>query len=750
MSGGTGRWDGPVGGTGLWADGVIFGGKNWSGPTAPLPGDVVHFSRQMDQTYTVFFNGAPTNRQLKVHTGDVTFLLDGKTYTLTSADPASVIVGDVSGHSAKLTLSGGTLQSEDAFLGDATTATGTMVAGAGSNWSNSGSLVVGAAGTGTLTVRDGGQVSNTAVYVGGGSGSSGQVTVAGSGSNWSNSGSLYVGYRGTGTLTVQDGGEVSNVIGNIGDDANSVGQVTVTGSGSKWSNSDVLSVGMWGTGTLTVQQGGQVSNKSGYIGNRSGSNGQVAVTGSQSKWSNSGRLYVGHRGTGTLTVQDGGQVSNSDGVIGYYDGSSGHVTLTGSGSNWSNSGDLNVGHEGTGTLAIRDGGHVYVNDTLEVWGTDDSVVVDRGTLSVGALRGPTGVRIELNDPVGGPAALTFHGKGTDDTFSEAIGDRPGGTGSFCKAGANELTLTGLLSYSGSTYVDEGTLVLPQGMYVPGDTVQIADGATLRAGNILNRAVSGEGTIAVEGDSLLVGDMASTDGFRFDGHLDVAGNTVMLLDADVAELGTLTTLGPGGRLDSLGGVQLGPASSVDPARLLSADGSATIDSNFTNNGRINGPAGDEWLKFNYDVGGAGSYTGNVVFSGDFSPGNSPAAVSLENFLLDPTSSLLMEIGGTQPGRQYDQLVVSGLAELGGMLELELLNDYTLDPAVSYQLITGSTTSRFAGVLGLSPGWDIFYTPSAVLIAVPEPSTLVLLLTGLTALLVAGMRRCRLGCLSKSEA
>ena len=93
-------------------------------------------------------------------------------------------------------------------------------------------------------------------------------------------------------------------------------------------------------------------------------------------------------------------------------------------------------------------------------------------------------------------------------------------------------------------------------------------------------------------------------------------------------------------------------------------SLILNKTLENNGTIKGPSGNDWLTFSSKVTGAGDFEGNVLFANVFSPGNSPASVSLENVCFDATNVLKMEIGGITAGDDYDQLIVSGTAELGG--------------------------------------------------------------------------------------
>ena len=238
-----------------------------------------------------------------------------------------------------------------------------------------------------------------------------------------------------------------------------------------------------------------------------------------------------------------------------------------------------------------------------------------------------------------------------------------------------------------------------------------------------------------------------------GTLNVGGNAVVIFSADTAILGSQTNLGPGGSLTALNGVQLGNATSVDATKVLTATGNATINGNFVNNGVVNGPTGSgQELKFTQAVKGAGSTTGNIEYAGSYHVGNSPDAVPVQNVLLDPTSTLIMEFAGDVPGSGYDQLEISGLATLNGTLDLSMFNGYSLDPSHSYEIINGPTTGQFAEVTGLPSGWQVSYSADGVTVvsSVPEPSTFALLAAGAIALAGYGWRKRRVARTAKPAA
>jgi len=232
--------------------------------------------------------------------------------------------------------------------------------------------------------------------------------------------------------------------------------------------------------------------------------------------------------------------------------------------------------------------------------------------------------------------------------------------------------------------------------------------------------TGGGTQTLAGSNGWTGPTNVSQGvLALSGGLTAAGQQVSI--ASTAELRTSGTLDRG----------------VNNDGTFTATGALSVSRAFANGGVVHGPGGPNWLTFNNDVTGEGDYTGNVKFSHSFSPGNSAAHVDLENVVFDLPNTLVMEVGGLTPGSQYDQLDVSGLATLGGTLQLSFLDGFAPSLGQEFDLIHGSTTGRFGQVLGLPEGWRLEYPAGGVTLT-PEPATLTLLAAGL-GVLVARRRK-----------
>jgi len=330
-----------------------------------------------------------------------------------------------------------------------------------------------------------------------------------------------------------------------------------------------------------------------------------------------------------------------------------------------------------------------------------------------------------------------------------------GSGGFTKSGAGRLTLpeANTLSSTGSIAIAQGTLAAPFGVSHSGGGITLATGGTLEAGVSVKRAVTGTGTVTAT-DDLTIGSSSQSGQFNqggapgVGGTLNIGSNALVILAKDTAILGSQTNLDEGGSLITLHGAQLGNAKTVDETKVLTATGNAMFDSDFVNNGIVHGPiGGGEKLTFTQFVTGGGTLTGNIEFKGTYSPGNSPAIVSVGNVLLDPTSVLIMEFAGDTLG-MYDQLDIYGVAALNGTLDLDLLYGFTPSADQHFDIFDGKTTGEFARIIlpelssGLSWNTSNLYSTGVISISgVPEPSALALLCGGCLGLLGYRWRRRR---------
>jgi autotransporter-associated beta strand protein len=397
--------------------------------------------------------------------------------------------------------------------------------------------------------------------------------------------------------------------------------------------------------------------------------------------------------------------------------------------------DLTGANPSLNALSFSNSNYTLSNGSLTLNGGSGTatVTVSSGTQSIST---PITLASNANFAINGGALL--------------LNSTIAGSGGFTKSGTGGLTLpeSNTLSSTGSIAIAQGSLMAPFGISHGGGGIILAAGANLQAAGQVNRAVAGTGAVTATGD-LFIGNSQQTGQFNqggasgVGGSLNIGGNALVILSADTAILGSQTNMGPGGSLMALNGAQLGNPTSVDVTKILTATGSAQIHASFVNNGVVNGPTGiGQELTFNEAVTGAGSTTGNVEYAASYRPSNSPDEVSVQNLLLDPTSTLIMELDGTTPGSGYDQLDISALAMLNGVLDVDLLNGFSPSAGESFQILDGPTTGSFAQINtpalnnGLSWNTGDLYTNGTISV-VPEPSTLSLLAAA-AAIGLAGYR------------
>ncbi len=437
-----------------------------------------------------------------------------------------------------------------------------------------------------------------------------------------------------------------------------------------------------------------------------------------------GGTYIGSP-TGTtilypngLMIIDGGTVS-----LGFLEGQGGRINLL--------RGSLSI----VGDVAVRNGGPLGENLFLG----DDTSLSLTGLLGVDPY-----ARLVLQGGSLIASGLMVEGTFEFDSGTLSFLDSPrifvGPTGSFETtppfantgrielmgggarvAGAGALTNAGLIlgggeiakpttnTASGEIRATSGDYLLFSGLNGPNagrislqsGTVEFSQGLT----NAASGLITGRGTLIVGGTGLLnQGSMAFSAGIT-----DVFGDVALTSGAKIITTGAGTT---------------------------------TFWDDVIHNGvEIRTSAGCASVFFG-SVSGSGPFTGTgtVYFEGDLSPGSSPAEVSFESdMVLGTAARLLVEVGGTTSGTEYDVLDFGGRAVLNGTLEVALIEGFVpqagerfdilnFDPA----LLAGAFDAVELPTLPSGLAWDrsSLYTQGVVAV-VPEPATLALLGLGLAA-------------------
>jgi hypothetical protein len=134
-------------------------------------------------------------------------------------------------------------------------------------------------------------------------------------------------------------------------------------------------------------------------------------------------------------------------------------------------------------------------------------------------------------------------------------------------------------------------------------------------------------------------------------------------------------------------------------ISSGGGPVTFYDDVVNNGEIRTNVNSFSVYFGSYSGNGDTGTGTVIMEGDLKPGSSPGTMAFGGDLsFGPQASLEIEIGGLIAGSEYDQVTVADDISLGGMLDVSLINPFSLSPGQSFEIIdvSGVLSGTFLGL------------------------------------------------------
>lgn len=437
----------------------------------------------------------------------------------------------------------------------------------------------------------------------------------------------------------------------------------------------------------------------------------------------------------------------------------------------------------TGSVARFTGFHEHIQNvtlaggTLRSFGTgkyqSEDFILD-GDLTV---TGGTASSIVLTNGMALNGTRTF-------TVADATGDAAAdltvdatirNSGALVKNGAGTLVLLSMTNaYPGSTTVNGGRLVVSGKVYKVGYTtgpvVTLNTGGTLALNSFsydtagsLGELAFGNGRVVINGGAVEItgpseaiarGFTVDTNGGAF--RAAAAGQTVTLqVGGESANLpvgGLLELSGPGnlrvekpvvdnGALtgglikDGTGTVTLAAVNTYKGPTLVS-NGTLVVEGQIDTGGVVVAAGGT--------LMGAGTVAGLIVSDGTVAPGTSPGQLTSIDYTQNAGGTLVLEIGGTTAGTQYDQLIVANAATLSGTLTVQLINGYVPTTNDVFDIVTATSV---AGVFtatnlpALSGGdtWVVTYLPTGVRLTVtnaPSISGFDLYATAITNALERG--------------
>ncbi|MEX2168636.1 MAG: autotransporter-associated beta strand repeat-containing protein [Pirellulales bacterium] len=484
------------------------------------------------------------------------------------------------------------------------------------------------------------------------------------------------------------------------------------------------SVRKWGPGTTTL------SGTNSYSGITAADSGTLAISADANLGTPPGafNLYQFQFFGGTLRATQSFTMAATRGISFSFLGGTIEVdatkTLT-----YPNSLSLSTG------MMTKDGAGALALEGLEIGGTA-TVNLSGGTLrfdnysraASGTFNFNSGtIQLAGNRDVGSDAAIA-------DLFgaAPAISTGKGLTVEGTATLAKPLTIDGgtfkanslVIGAGGALDFDRGILELTGGTITGLANLAVPTNGEFRASGVQALRITGAAgsTISATGN-LTLGNAAAVNGFGTQGTLQVGANSVTLLDAndvvfDSLALATLGSAGSPGTLNAANGLTLDFGGNVTGFGAVSTPNN--VAKPMINNGHITGNSVAQRITLPGYVKGVGTFN-HVNFTGTFDPGLSAAFTTVGSIALAPTSTLIMELGGTSRGGQYDAILASGNLGLGGALNVTLIDGFNPAAGHTYDLFDWSTRSgTFASInlpalAGLAWNTSQLYTTGALSLA-----------------------------------
>jgi autotransporter-associated beta strand protein len=481
--------------------------------------------------------------------------------------------------------------------------------------------------------------------------------------------------------------------------------------------------------------------------------------------------------TGVTTVNGGtldlGTVSGNFGAaVTVTGGAANNSIIVGNGLFVQGNGLLNTGISGGGAGFGARGGNLTVN----VGGSGGMINRNSGgTLGLGQMifgsttsdsRVIVQNEIGLNN-FGGTRDITVNtGTGTASAEIAGVisGGTAGGVSGFVKLGAGDLVLSNANTYTGTTTINAGRVVIGH--------AQALQFSALNTDNAGRVTATGFSTPTIGG----VTGAASLSTLINTGYTGITtltinpqtgqSQTYSGVIADGAAGMNLVKSGAGTQIFNAAQTYTGSTTISGGTLTLGASGSLANSSAIINNATfdVSAVTGGFSVGAAQTLGGSGTVNGAVTVNGNLAPGTSPGVLTFSS-PLTLAGTTTMEINGLTRGTEYDGINTgSGLLTYGGALSISF-GSATSDGS-SYQLFNiggGGYTASFSSIsiggtysisssapvggvwTGTTSGFTFTFTEAdgslAITSAIPEPSSAAAL-AGLGALgLIATRRRRR---------
>lgn len=451
---------------------------------------------------------------------------------------------------------------------------------------------------------------------------------------------------------------------------------------------------------------------------------------------NNGGVFRKSGGTGLSTV---GGVFNNTGVV---EVQTGTLQLPGGTSSGSFTVSPGAALEFATTLQIPQN----VSGTVIVPAT--SALRFTGFLSTTNFTGPTQINGQIVASNGNanfdavasaglaPSSISVTAPGAAASALRFVGPISTGAVSIATQGilavAGTLTVNGPFDWTSGDHGDvnnPGTTILNGGMTLSGTGSRQLIARTLTNSNNGSIVWTG-GPLTVTASSVINNSLGSTFEVQTENDLNGGTGVNVLNNAGTFRKSAGTTN------STIVGIGVQNSGLIDAAagtlEFANSNFTQTSGSTLLNGGSIT-KIGNS-MQINGGVIGLGAGTAAGTITGSVTLGNTVASMvprpggagmlNITGNYTQTAGALDIELGGTVPGAEFDQLVVTGTATLGGTLSLSLINGFV--PSAGQQFVVlsaGSRTGTFSNVslLNFPPdrSVNVTYSASAVTVTVTIP-------------------------------
>jgi hypothetical protein len=344
-----------------------------------------------------------------------------------------------------------------------------------------------------------------------------------------------------------------------------------------------------------------------------------------------------------------------------------------------------------------------VNSTLTSPGTLTNLVAITGSTINAAVVNQASLTVGANTTVNGPftnaAGATVTIAGSSDqpanvTFTQGCTN----SGSIVLAGGDDqVTTSAALTVTGGTLTN-----------APGATIKTVNGPGPGGARLLNAALDNQGTFTILEGTVLTGSLANSGTINVQGSdltVNLAGPGATAVNSGTLAISSLQALIlEGGDFANAGTVTLGHFGSVVvTGNYMQTAGSTQLDSGLLTAGGLVDLEGGV-------LAGTGVINATVLNNAELDLGQtgSPGILTIVgDYTQSSGGALVVEIGGPNPGTGFDQLNITGQANLDGTLTVNLINGFVPHTGDSFQVLSfGSGTGTFATLNGDGP----LFTPS----------------------------------------